>query len=206
MKKFLIILTIFLTLGLTATAKGATIKPIDNVFKGELIQKEFPKVKTTKNFLKEIEDYKEELRIKEEKRKQEEKQRLLEAQRREQEKKEKERIKKIKAQQRQGRQVKLQISFYCQCELCCGSNYYTNRGITASGTRAKWGTVAMPNNFPFGTKLKIQGFGNTVFTCEDRVGAIYNLNDGTIRVDIFVNSHSQALSMGRKNTIGWIIN
>ena len=201
MKKFLIISTIFLTLGLTTTVKGATIKPIDNVFKGELIQKEFPKVKTTKDFLKEIEDYKEELRIKEEKRKQEERRKLLEEKRREQE-----RIKKLKEQQRRGRQVKLQISFYCQCELCCGSNYYTNRGITASGTRAKWGTVAMPNNFPFGTKLKIQGFGNTVFTCEDRGGAIYNLNDGTIRVDIFVNSHSQALSMGRKNTIGWIIN
>ena len=77
-------------MGLTATAKGATIRLKDNIFKGELIQKEFPKVKTTKDFLKEIEDYKEELRIKEEKRKQEEKQRLLEIQRREQERKEKE--------------------------------------------------------------------------------------------------------------------
>ena len=77
------------------------------------------------------------------------------------------------------------ITAYCPCAKCCGK---TN-GRTASGTRATAGrTVAASSKFAFGTKLNI---GGHVYTVEDRGGAI-NGN----KIDIFVNSHAEALQWG----------
>lgn len=77
------------------------------------------------------------------------------------------------------------ITAYCPCAKCCGK---TN-GRTASGTRATAGrTVAASSKFSFGTKLNI---GGHVYTVEDRGGAI-NGN----KIDIFVNSHAEALAWG----------
>lgn len=80
------------------------------------------------------------------------------------------------------------ITAYCSCSKCCGS--YAS-GYTSSGTKAVAGrTVAAPSSLPFGTKLKING--NT-YVVEDRGGAIKGN-----RIDIYVNSHSAALSWGVK--------
>lgn len=80
------------------------------------------------------------------------------------------------------------ITAYCSCSKCCGS--YAS-GYTSSGTKATAGrTVAAPSSLPFGTKLKING--NT-YVVEDRGGAIKGN-----RIDIYVNSHSAALSWGVK--------
>ena len=77
------------------------------------------------------------------------------------------------------------ITAYCPCAKCCGK---TN-GRTASGTKATAGrTVAASSKFAFGTKLNI---GGHVYTVEDRGGAI-NGN----KIDIFVNSHAEALQWG----------
>ena len=77
------------------------------------------------------------------------------------------------------------ITAYCSCSKCCGK---TN-GRTASGTTATAGrTVAASSKFAFGTKLNI---GGHVYTVEDRGGAI-NGN----KIDIFVNSHAEALQWG----------
>ena len=77
------------------------------------------------------------------------------------------------------------ITAYCPCAKCCGK---TN-GRTASGTRATAGrTVAASSKFAFGTKLNI---GGHVYTVEDRGGAI-NGN----KIDIFVNTHAEALQWG----------
>ena len=77
------------------------------------------------------------------------------------------------------------ITAYCPCAKCCGK---TN-GRTASGTTATAGrTVAASSKFAFGTKLNI---GGHVYTVEDRGGAI-NGN----KIDIFVNSHAEALAWG----------
>ena len=77
------------------------------------------------------------------------------------------------------------ITAYCPCSKCCGKS----TGITASGTRATAGrTVAASSKFAFGTKLNI---GGKIYTVEDRGGAI-NGN----RIDIFVNSHAEALQWG----------
>ncbi len=77
------------------------------------------------------------------------------------------------------------ITAYCPCAKCCGK---TN-GRTASGTTATAGrTVAASSKFAFGTKLNI---GGHVYTVEDRGGAI----SGN-KIDIFVNSHAEALAWG----------
>lgn len=79
------------------------------------------------------------------------------------------------------------ITAYCSCSKCCGKT----TGRTASGTKATAGrTVAASSKFAFGTKLNI---GGHIYTVEDRGGAI-NGN----RIDIYVNSHSQALQWGVK--------
>ena len=57
------------------------------------------------------------------------------------------------------------------------------------GTKATAGrTVAASGKFAFGTKLNINGH---VYTVEDRGGAI-NGN----KIDIYVNSHAEALACG----------
>ncbi len=77
------------------------------------------------------------------------------------------------------------ITAYCPCSKCCGKA----TGRTASGTKATAGrTVAASSKFSFGTKLNI---GGHVYTVEDRGGAI-NGN----KIDIFVNTHAEALQWG----------
>lgn len=77
------------------------------------------------------------------------------------------------------------ITAYCPCSKCCGKS----NGITASGTKATAGrTIAASSKFALGTKLNINGH---IYTVEDRGGAI-NGN----KIDIFVNSHSEALAWG----------
>ena len=77
------------------------------------------------------------------------------------------------------------ITAYCPCSKCCGKA----TGRTASGTKATAGrTVAASSKFAFGTKLNI---GGHIYTVEDRGGAV-NGN----KIDIFVNTHSEALQWG----------
>lgn len=77
------------------------------------------------------------------------------------------------------------ITAYCPCAKCCGKA----TGRTAMGTKATAGrTVAASAKFSFGTKLNINGH---TYTVEDRGGAI-NGN----KIDIFVNSHAEALAWG----------
>lgn len=80
------------------------------------------------------------------------------------------------------------ITYYCPCAACCGAGGGT---ITASGTTPTAGrTVGVnPSVIPYGTKLKI---GKTYgYVAEDTGGGI-----GTYHIDIFVNSHQEALNKG----------
>ena len=79
------------------------------------------------------------------------------------------------------------ITAYCPCSKCCGKQ----TGITASGTRATAGrTIAASSQYSFGTKLLING---NVYTVEDRGGAIKGN-----KIDIYMNTHSEALAWGVK--------
>ena len=79
------------------------------------------------------------------------------------------------------------VTAYCSCAKCCGKA----TGRTASGTKATAGrTVAASGQFSFGTKLIING---REYTVEDRGGAIQGN-----KIDIYMNSHSEALAWGVK--------
>lgn len=77
------------------------------------------------------------------------------------------------------------VTAYCACAKCCGK---TN-GITASGVKATANhTIAAPSTFAFGTKVVING---TTYVVEDRGGAIQGN-----RIDVYMNSHEEALRWG----------
>ena len=79
------------------------------------------------------------------------------------------------------------VTAYCSCDKCCGKT----TGMTASGTKATAGhTVAASGQFAFGTKLIING---QEYTVEDRGGAIQGN-----RIDIYMNSHAEAVAWGVK--------
>lgn len=92
----------------------------------------------------------------------------------------------------QGRQINVEVSYYCTCSIC--SEGYG--GQTASGSGVYVGAVAAPAEFPFGTKLLIDG---NMYTVEDRGGYIVKTGD-TYRIDIYVPSHSEAIQKGRYRT------
>lgn len=89
------------------------------------------------------------------------------------------------------------ITYYCPCSECCGVGGGT---ITASGTTPTVGrTVGVnPGVIKYGTKLKI---GNkSGYVAEDTGGGI-----GTYHIDIFVNSHQEALNLGVSYKDVWAI-
>lgn len=91
---------------------------------------------------------------------------------------------------------KFTITHYCPCSYCCG---YGGGTMTASGTRPKAGrTVGVnPSLIPYGTKLKIGG--KEGYVAED-TGAL-----GTYHIDVFVNSHQEAINKGVQYKKVWII-
>lgn len=79
------------------------------------------------------------------------------------------------------------MSHFCPCRKCNGSN----AGRTASGAPMSVGrTVATGREFPFGTRLLING---TIYTVEDR-----GVPNGCI--DILVGSHAEANRRGLFHT------
>lgn len=80
------------------------------------------------------------------------------------------------------------LTAYCPCSKCCGKN----TGITASGTTAKANyTIAADTSvLPFGTEVIING---EKYVVEDTGGAIKSN-----RIDVFFNTHSEALAFGKK--------
>ncbi|NLT69071.1 MAG: hypothetical protein GXX91_00075 [Verrucomicrobiaceae bacterium] len=104
--------------------------------------------------------------------------------------------------------VTVEATGYCKCGECCGwrrnlllqpvyaygpmKGERKKVGVTASGTKAKKGTIAADTSvFPFGTKMKIPGYGSGVV--EDRGGAITGH-----KIDLFFRTHKQALEWGRQ--------
>lgn len=94
-----------------------------------------------------------------------------------------------------GRTITVKVTGYCPCSDCCGEWAYLNPGITASGTVAKYGTIAAPSSIPFGTKMKIEGYGDTIFTVEDTGSAVVYEN-GIYVIDMWMPTHEQAYAVG----------
>ena len=100
------------------------------------------------------------------------------------------------------------VTAYCSCGSCCSwkrnwlfKAVHTSGpskgkpkqvGITASGTRARPGTIAADTSlYPFGTIIHVPGYGYG--RVEDRGGKIKGQ-----RLDVFFRSHQQALKWGRQ--------
>ena len=82
------------------------------------------------------------------------------------------------------------LTYYCACTKCCGKT----DGITAWGTKATAGrTIATSSKYAFGTKLVINGH---TYVVEDRGGAIQGN-----KIDVYVDSHSEALKLGVKRNV-----
>jgi 3D (Asp-Asp-Asp) domain-containing protein len=70
---------------------------------------------------------------------------------------------------------------------------YTGHGITSTGTKPKWGTIAVdPSVIPYGTKVYIPQFNKT-FIAEDCGGAIKGN-----KIDIYMNDELSCHNFGRK--------
>ena len=115
------------------------------------------------------------------------------------------------ASSRRDRDEKTEVTGYCNCGKCCGwerslfglggpvYSYGPNKGkpkkvgVTASGTKAHYGTVAAdPKLFKFGTVLDIPGYGRGVV--EDIGRSIKGRH-----IDVWFPTHEAALKWGRKN-------
>lgn len=85
-----------------------------------------------------------------------------------------------------------ELTAYCPCPICCGIYSNMTNPTTASGTRATQGrTIATDTSvIPFGSKVVING---QIYTAEDTGSAIKGK-----RIDIFFESHTEALYFGRQ--------
>ncbi|MGN0847045.1 MAG: 3D domain-containing protein [Kiritimatiellia bacterium] len=107
-------------------------------------------------------------------------------------------------------QMVVRVTGYCNCGACCGwkRNWFgfgwpvyasgllkgkpKKVGVTARGTAAKRGTIAAdPKVFPFGTRLRVPGYGDGVV--EDVGGAVVGRH-----IDIWFPSHAEARKWGTK--------
>ncbi|MBX7259053.1 MAG: 3D domain-containing protein [Candidatus Hydrogenedentes bacterium] len=104
------------------------------------------------------------------------------------------------------------VTGYCKCGKCCNwkrswlgmgrpviaSGKYKGHskkvGVTASGTKAKVGTIAADTTkYPFGTIMYVPGYGYG--RVEDRGSAIQGEH-----IDLYFRSHKQALKWGKVKT------
>ena len=85
------------------------------------------------------------------------------------------------------------VSAFCAGTCCCGPNA---RGITASGAKARYGTIAAPRNIPFGTRMYVPGYGMGVV--EDRGGAIKGN-----KLDVFFPDEPGKLGSGHQKALHW---
>ncbi len=70
---------------------------------------------------------------------------------------------------------------------------------TALGTRCREGVIAS-NFLPFGTKVKLEGFGDRIFIVEDRMNKRFYK-----RIDIWFRNHNEAIKFGGRRLKYYVI-
>lgn len=99
------------------------------------------------------------------------------------------------------------VTAYCPCKECCDWKrtwlgkpiFAAGRkrgggkvvGITASGAKARRGTIAADPKIPFGTRMYVPGYGE---------GAVLDRGEAIRgdRIDLYFQSHQRALAWGRQ--------
>lgn len=102
------------------------------------------------------------------------------------------------------KEYEMEVTAYDLSYESCGKHSnHPEYGVTASGKKIgvdifeEDGIIASPKNFPFGTKMEVEGWGTG--TVWDRGGAIkYDEKTGRYRLDIFFSDRAKALDWGRK--------
>ncbi len=99
---------------------------------------------------------------------------------------------------------------YCLCEKCCGKSPSSpGYGVTASGLKIIPGTgmkvIAVdPKIIPLGSKVYVEGLNGAwdygYAVAADTGGAIKN-----IKVDLYMDSHSETLNWGRKKVNIYVV-
>lgn len=90
------------------------------------------------------------------------------------------------------------LTAYCPCPICCGKWSNMENPVTASGNPAIAGwSIAAPKEFPFGTKIMIDG---QIYSVEDRGGAITGNH-----FDIYCNTHEEALHFNMRTTSAYLV-
>lgn len=85
-------------------------------------------------------------------------------------------------------------------EMSVTATAYTGGGTTSTGTKARWGVIAVdPNVIPYGTRVYIPKLKQT-FVAQDTGSAIKGN-----KIDIYMDSKSQAINWGRKNITLYIL-
>ena len=88
---------------------------------------------------------------------------------------------------------------YCGCEKCVGKWHTEGYTLTASGWAAQEGlTIAADESYPFGTVLYLEGLGERVVM--DRGSAITGN-----RIDVYFESHEDALAFGMRQIRGYLV-
>ena len=86
-------------------------------------------------------------------------------------------------------------------------------GTMANGEKTHIGAAAMPKSIPFGTQIAVMGNEESspttdiIYTTKDRGGAVVesSRNGKTIyRMDVWTNSHDDAISWAKRNFDGYI--
>ncbi len=102
------------------------------------------------------------------------------------------------------KEYEMEVTAYDLSYESCGKHpNHPEYAVTASGKKIgvdifeEDGIIASPENFPFGTKMEVEGWGTG--TVWDRGGAIkYDEKTGRYRLDIFISDRAKALDWGRK--------
>lgn len=93
------------------------------------------------------------------------------------------------------------ITAYCGCSQCCGIYATSNPNkYGASGDLLYSGYSVASDYFPFGTTLHIEGYGNV------RVSDRFGSGKGRSRLDLYFDSHYEALNWGRRTYKAKVIN
>lgn len=110
----------------------------------------------------------------------------------------------LRGESRRYKEYEMEVTAYDLSYESCGKHpNHPEYAVTASGKKIgvdifeEDGIIASPENFPFGTKMEVEGWGTG--TVWDRGGAIkYDEKTGRYRLDIFISDRAKALEWGRK--------
>ena len=101
--------------------------------------------------------------------------------------------------------IKAELTAYCNCHIC--SEIWGSQ--TSMQTHTRVGVIAAPKDIPLGSKIYIPELKDykedSIFSVEDRGGAVIVKNDGTYIIDIWLPTHEQVEEFGRKKAVVYLM-